>query len=282
MTMDEEQEEKVVFREILVAIDTSKHSQAALEAAASLARMMEATIHGLFVHDEIWNRISKLPSIKTVNELTGQITSFEDESLEDQVRLLKNRLKTKLEQVSRQHELSHSWRSEQGKVEEKILEAAEEADLITIGLRGTSAGRKVLGSSARRIIEKADKPVLILRKGLRLGNTITVVYNSSDESKRGLKIALDIAGKNESTLTVLVLNNESEAEEKIKELENLLKEIPVFAEIKLLENTNISQFLNTLNRQKPGLLILPKNQPIFARSLEFILRHINYPLLLIN
>lgn len=279
--MDEEQEETFLIRRILVAIDTSKHSQAALEAAASLARTLEANIHGLFVHDEIWNRVSKLPSITTVNTLTGQVTSFEDNTMEERVRLLKNRLRRKLEQISRQHELSHSWRSERGKVEEKILEAAEDADLITIGLKGASARRKVLGSSALKIIHQSNKPVLILKEGLRLGTTITSVYDGSKASQRGIQVALGLAEKKESTLTVFVVNNNSNArKQRDNQLENMLDDAPVFVEIERLNQPDVSLFLNSINQQKPGLLIVPKEQPLLSRSLQIVLNNINCPLLM--
>lgn len=281
--MDEESEKTVFFREILVAIDTSKHSHAALEAAALLARTMEANIHGLFVHDEIWNRVSRLPSITTVNTFTGRVTTFENDTMEDQVRLLKNRLRQKLENVSRQHQLTHSWRSEKGKVDEKILEAAKDADLITIGLKGVSARRKILGSSAQRIIKEADKPILILKEGLRLGTTITAVYDGSNESRKGIEMALHIAEKNETTLTVLVVDNNSEAQdEQNKKLENLLQDSPVFAEIELLDQPNTTHFINAINQQKNGLLIVPKNQPLLTRSLQIVLNNINCPLLMMN
>lgn len=281
--MDKEQEDTFLIRKILVAIDTSKHSQAALEAAASLARTMEANIHGLFVHDEIWNRVSKLPSMTTVNTLTGQVTSFKEDTMEERVRLLKNRLRRQLERISRQHELSHSWRSERGKVEEKILEAAEDADLITIGLKGASARRKVLGSSARKIIQQSNKPVLILKEGLRLGTTITAVYDGSKASQKGLEVALGIAEKNESTLTVFVVNNNSNArKQQNNQLENLLNDTSVFVEIERLNQTDVSRFLNSINRQKSGILIVPKELPLLTRSLQMILNNINCPLMMMS
>lgn len=281
--MDEENEKTVLIREILVAIDTSKHSQAALEAAAFLARTLEANIRGVFVHDEIWNRVSQLPSTSSVNTLTGQISSFENDTMEYKIKLLKNRLRKKIESVSRRHQISHSWHYLRGKVEEKILDAAKESDLITIGLKGSSATRKVLGSSARRIIERADKPVLILKEGLRLGTTITAVYDGSKESQKGIKMALHIAERNESTLSVLVINNSQQApEERNKELKNLLQNKPDFVEIELLDKPNVSRFLNSVNQQKCGLLIVPKDQPLLNKALQIILININCPLLLMN
>ncbi|MDZ7719270.1 MAG: universal stress protein [Balneolaceae bacterium] len=269
--MVEENEKTILVREILVAVDTSKHSQAALEAAALLARILEAKIQGFFVYDEIWNRVSRLPSISVVNSLTGQISPFEDQTMENQVSVLENRLRKKLENISRRHKITYSWNSTRGKVEEEILEAAKNSDLITIGLKGASARRKVLGSSARRIIQQADKPILILKEGLHLGRKITAVYDGSEESYRAVQAALNIAERNESTITILMVNNNSELHsERNKEIEKLLRNSPVYAKVELLDQPNASRFLNSVNQQKSGLLILSKDQPLLRRSLQVI------------
>lgn len=281
--MDEETEKTVLVREILVAVDISKHSQAALEAAVALARTLEANIRGVFVHDEVWNHISRLPSISAVNTLTGQIFPFEDDTMEERVRLLESRLRQKLENISRRRDITHSWHSARGIVEEEILVAAKKTDLITIGLKGSSTRRKIMGSSARRVIEKTDKPVLVLKEGLRLGRTITAVYDGSTGSQKGIKMALDIAERNESTLKVLILNNELEArEDRNQKLESLFRNRNVFAKFELLDRPDASQFLNSVNQQKSGLLIVPKDLPLLKRSLDVILNHINCPLLMMN
>lgn len=281
--MDEVKEKTVLIREILVAIDTSRHSHAALEAAASLARAMEANIQGIFVHDEIWNRVSRLPSISAINTLTGQVSPFEDDTMQERAKLLENRLRQRLQNIGRRYQITHSWHSSHGKVEEEILKAGRETDLITIGLKGASARRKILGSSARRVIEQTEKPILILKEGLRLGATISAVYDGSKESKKGIVMALSIAERNESTLTILFVNNDPEKrKERIKELENILRETTIFAEIELLDQPNAGQFFNSLNQQKSGLLIVPKNQPLLRRSLQVFLNHINCPLLMMS
>ncbi|MGK7369184.1 MAG: universal stress protein [Candidatus Halalkalibacterium sp. M3_1C_030] len=281
--MAEDSNRSVLLREILVAIDTSSHSQAALEAAVTLAKTMEANLQGLFVQDELWQKISKLPSTSTVNTLTGNVLPLESETLEDQVRLLRNRLRRKMEFLSRRNKVTYSWSSMQGKVEEKVLEASKNADLITIGLKGKSARRKRIGSSAKKIIQKAGKPVLVLKEGLHLGTNLTVVYDASKESQKGIRLALKIAEKNNSSINVLVVDNNPDAlDQRNKELENLVDGASVSVNIELMKNTDLGSFLNSINEQHSGLLIVPKNQPLLAKSFETILLHINCPLLMVN
>jgi hypothetical protein len=155
--------------------------------------------------------------------------------------------------------------------------------MITIGLKGHSARKKKLGSSAKTIIQKADKPVLILKEGLHLGTTLTAVYDASEESQKGIRLALKIARKNNSTLKVLVVDNNPKAlEQRNKELEKILDDTNVSVKVELMEGTDLGSFLNSINKQHSGLLIIPKSQPLLARALETVLIHINCPLLMVN
>lgn len=281
--MAEEAKKTILLREILVAIDTSAHSQAALEAAVALAKTMEANIQGLFVEDELWNKITNLPSTRAVNALTGDVLPLENETLENQVSILRNRLRRKLEQLSSRNRVKYSWSSARGNVENKILEASENADLITIGLKGHSARRKNLGSSAKMVIQKAEKPVLILKEGLHLGTTLTAVYDASKESQRGIRLALKIAKRNKSSLKVLVVDNNPDAvDQRNKELEKILENTEVSVKVELMKRTDLGSFLNSINEQRSGLLIIPKSQPLLAKSFETVLLHINCPLLMVN
>jgi nucleotide-binding universal stress UspA family protein len=281
--MPEDTDRTVLLREILVAIDTSTHSQAALEAAVTLAKTMEANLQGLFVQDEIWQKLSQLPSTSSVNTLTGNVIPLESETLEDHINLLRNRLRRKMEYLSRRNKVTYSWNSLRGKVEDKILEASKNADLITIGLKGKSASRKRIGSSAKKIIQQAHKPVLVLKEGLHLGRTLTVVYDASRESQKGIKLALKIAEKNNSSINVLVVDNNPEVlDQRSKELENLVEGAGVAVNVELMKNTDLGSFLNSINEQHSGLLIVPKNQPLLEKSFETVLLHINCPLLMVN
>lgn len=274
---------EILLHNILVAIDTSSHSRAALKAAAALAKIMEARIHGLFVQDEIWSKISRIPSSSTINELTGTIRPLKQKKLEHQIEMLEKRLRRRLETISRKNKIKHSWESVRGIVEEKILEAAEEADLITIGRRGSSfPGRRRLGSSAKAVIQKSDKPVLILKQGLELGSKITILYDASAESQRGMRLALSLAQKNDSPITILVADNNSKAlKERDKELENTLEEVSISTTVKLLEHTDTWSFLNSVRNLNSDLLVISKNQPVIRDNLEIVLNNLNCPILLI-
>jgi len=282
--MTDDLDDSVVLRRILVAVDTSSHSLAALEAAATIARKMEADIHGLFVQDEIWEKLSRLPSIATINELTGETKSLEEKNLEKQVEQQKKRLRRHLKTISREHNISYHWDTVQGRVVDEILRAAESADLITIGRRGHSfPEKKKLGSSAKAIIRLTNKPILLLKKGLKLGNPITVVYDASEESERCLQLGLSLAKKNDSTLTILVLDNNSDSSQKRNtQLEKMVDSAQVSVKVQLFQNPNIWGLTHAVNRRDSGLLIIPRHQPLLQDELESIIYMLKCPLLLMT
>lgn len=275
---DKEKEKTVFFRRILVGVDTSSHSRAALEAAALLAQKMEGKLFGLFVQDEVWSKICKMPSVTAVNELTGATQSLEEKDLQEQIDLLAKRLRRQLRTISRENKISHTWKTVRGRVEEEILEAAKEADLITIGRRGSSfPQKKKLGSSAKAIIQSADKPILILKKGLKLGKNITALYDGSEESKRSIQLALSLADEKKG-ITVLVLRDQANKEE-VKEItEGTL--LPV--EVLELTNPDIWRITHFVNQQNAGLFIIPKNQSLLKNSIESVLNQLKCPLLMMR
>jgi len=283
--MPNEDQERVLLHKILVAVDTSAHSQAALEAAAALANLLEADIKGLFVRENHWTRLSGLPSLTAVHELTGEAYELPEDTLEQEIENLTRRLRRQIQRVSRQREIEHSLKTVHGKAEEEILKAARESDLITIGWRGRSYPTvKKLGSTARNIIRKANKPVFVLGKNVRLGKRISVLYNASKEAQRALKLGLVVAERSESELSVILSPEDRETDYKrSKEVEKEVDRVDVPVRITQLPRPDLYSLLYLLNRRRPGLMIMPKNHTFLqGESLDTMLARLSSPLLLMS
>ena len=283
--MTADSDKSIILRSILVAVDTSAHSRAALKAAAALANIMKADIRGLFVQEEHWSRLSRLPTANVINELTGRAQKLEEESLNRQVNELKSRLRKELQYISNKYEVAHSWETKEGKVADQILEAAQKADLITIGRRGRSSlSSKKLGSTAQTLIQKSEKPILVLKKGLQLGKSIAALYDSSAESRKGLQLALSLAEKNDRRLSILVTNNRQEsAGERNKRVEKMVDNTSIPVSVTMLNQPSIGSFIHAINRQRSGLLVIPKHHAFLQNdSLETTLDYLNCPVLMMS
>lgn len=281
---DQSDNRKILFSKILVALDSSRHSDAALEAAAAIAKALQANMYGLFIQDERWLQISRLSTATEVNELTGNIEPLAVHRLEKQIKILEGRIHRRFVQISRKHELSYRWNSLEGNVNDKLLEASRNADLITIGTRGKSfTGRHRIGSTARTVIEKSDKPVLILQKGLQINETVISIYDGSELSLKGIEFGLSLAEKNETKLIILKINSEGEGSDARNTLKDLVKESTVHVDIHVLDPFNSGTFINLVGRQYGGLLIIPDvNRFAKMATLEKLLYNLSNPILLMR
>ncbi|WP_340104275.1 universal stress protein [Rhodohalobacter sp. 8-1] len=281
MTDSDDNSEKL--KEILVALDHSYHSRTALETAAIIAQLLQARIHGIFVRDPKWLRLSELPSLVEVEELTGRLSSVGRKSIEQEIRSLEKTIREHFELISRQHELSHTWSSAEGKVAEKILEAAEDSDIITIGSRGRSYSKsrsEKIGSTALTILQKAEKPVLILQKSYTPERSPIVVFDGSERSVSGLSFASDVAEKNETSFAVIDISEAFPVDDhKYNLKETLTNERE--AQIVTLQQADMGRFLFLVNSLRGGIVILPKTKRFTKRNvLELILDTADSPVLL--
>ncbi|MDZ7773499.1 MAG: universal stress protein [Balneolaceae bacterium] len=281
--MAEESEKERVLREILVAVDTSPHSHAALEAAVTLAHILEANVKGLFVENELWGRLSDLPVTTSISELTGEEGPLERDTVEEKMTRLRNRIRDRMHDLGQHYQVTYSMETASGKVDEKVLEASRRSDLITLGLKGNYAKRGRLGSTARAIIRQSDKPVLILEKGMYVGTVLTVVYDGSPSGRKGLAIALQIAKNDNSRLSVLVTGEGDKlTEERRVEVRDVLDRHRVFADVQAMPHADLGSFMDVVYRQRCGLLVLPKGMEVVSKYLDSLLRNVKCPLLLVS
>ena len=73
-------------RRILVALDASAHSLAAVEAAARLAEKVDAELEGLFVEDVNLIRLARLELAREIDVLSARLRDLESQQLERQLR----------------------------------------------------------------------------------------------------------------------------------------------------------------------------------------------------
>ncbi|MFH5833690.1 universal stress protein [Halalkalibaculum sp. DA3122] len=274
------------FRRILVALDTSNHSRAALQAAAYLAKLSEAELRGLYVSDATWHQISRLSLISEVSELTGEPRTFSEEDISRQSKLVENRIRDLLKQVAGTMEIPHTLDSVQGSIEDELIKASEEADLITIGRAGHSHKQESkLGKTARFIVRRSSKPVLMLEHGLSIGGApVICIYDGTEQAQRSLELALKIARKSSTRLLVIGLANQSDSvNNRNKEIEERVQNASIPVRLHLLKQHNIWNVTRLLNKLYGSLLVMPKDQPLIREEWAGKIFHMaKCPLLLIS
>lgn len=280
-----EQTVELTIRRILVALDTSTHSMAALEASARLAASIEAELIGIFVEDVNLLRLAKLPFSKEVTWPSAARRALSEEDMEQELRLRASQARRALAYAAEEAEAEWSFRTVRGTVTEEVLKAALEADLLSLGRASRPLTKRVrLGSTARAAADKARRPVFLARKGVDPQQPIVVTYDGSPVGMRGLAAAVQMAQTNESNLIVLIMADDADdAPQLAEEASTWLDKRVAHAEYRYLPNDDRENLAFELQREECGLVILAGESPLLqGKALRRLLDELDCPALLVR
>jgi nucleotide-binding universal stress UspA family protein len=149
---------------LLVALDGSPTTQAAASVAIQLARAQDVAIHGLYVVDE---RLVMDPYANSDKELGA-----------------KQGLTSRPELIARFEEL--------GAVPELVVQAATDAELVTVGRRGLghATDGQHLGRNLRAIARHVTRPILIGGDERQPIRRLLLVYDPSRRNQEALAWAV--------------------------------------------------------------------------------------------
>jgi len=192
------------IRRIVVALDTSADSLAALRTAAQLAAGLSAELHGLFVEDDNLVRLAGLPFACEVGRAAAP-RRLEAAAVERQLRLLAAEARRALEQEAARRSLAWTFRVARGQVAREVVAAVEEGDLLILGRvsRPILPGRPS-GSTARAAATGATSSVLLLARVAAPGRPVVVVYDGGTLARRALDLAVRIARLQDGSITLLL------------------------------------------------------------------------------
>ncbi|MDX1688811.1 MAG: universal stress protein [Candidatus Promineifilaceae bacterium] len=285
---EEEQSERqqelqeLAIRRILVALDTSTHSMAALQAAANLAATLQAELRGLFVEDVNLLRLAALPFAREVRWTTASRRTLDEEEMERELQLRASQARRALAYAAEQAEAEWSFRVVRGVVSKEVLEAALDADLLSLGRASrTRASRVPLGSTARAAAGKAPGAVLLARMGADLEQPIIVTYDGSPPAERALAAAARMSQANGSNLIVLIMADPDEAPQLAEEAHDYLEPRVPHAEYRNLSSGQ--ELVLAVERETFGLLILGGESPILeGDELQNLLDRLDCPVMLVR
>ena len=147
-----------MFERVIVAIDWSEHSERALEAAATLAKLSGGTVRLLHVH-EVARLTPSGPG--PLADAIGDVANEELEAVKAKVSVASGELAASGATVTSEIRVALS-----GQVASEIVEEAGAwgADCVVIGTRGLSniAGI-IMGSTTNKVLNLTTLPVLVVR-----------------------------------------------------------------------------------------------------------------------
>jgi nucleotide-binding universal stress UspA family protein len=282
-----QRESGFTLRRILVALDASAHSLAALEAAADLAAAMQAEMEGLFVEDINLIRLASLPCTREVRH-TASLASLDLEQMERALKAQAAEARQAMAAAARRARVQWSFRVARGRVAHEVLAASVAADLVTLGKLGRTSSRQArLGSTALRALAGAPAAVLLVEHrrvgGYRLGGVL-VVYDGTEGAGRALDAAVSLAKASGFSLTVLLLAEDSNSVQELKlavarSIEGRSLEVRWRA-LGLVEGHSL---VRVIQSDEAALLVLSLSSPQLPEAaVAKLLGHISNPVLLIR
>lgn len=282
--MNEERRD-LIIRRILVALDASPHSLAALEAAVELAARFRAELLGLFVEDVNLLRLAELPFAREVGFFSATRRRLDTVEIERQLRVRAKRVQRTFTVTIERREVRGSFRVARGVITSELLAAASEADVLILGKAGWSlARRRRLGSTARAVLSKAPSSTLILQRGTRLGLPALVVYDGSPLARKALATAASLVEGEDGPLTVLLLADGLDRARRLQaQADELLRGRRLEVRYRSLTESSIPKLTHLLRAEKTGTLVLPARSSLLqAEALVTFLDEIEVPVLLVR
>lgn len=288
----EEPKREHPIRRIVVALDASADSLAALEASAELAAALGAELVGLYVEDVNVLRLVGRTAATEIDILSGRRRSLGRSDLERQLRVQAARARRTLERAAGGLELRWSFRTVRGRPSHELL--SEAADLITLGVRGHGPGRGP-GSTVLRLLDATGSSVLVTRRGAALGASVFVLHDGDDASERAVALGAHLALLREAPLTVLLAGppNTPEGGPSRQEERAILARVrarvaavskreggTVPLHLRRLPAPDTASLLDELRHHRCGLLVLPRSAPL--RDLRLLLRQSHCPVLVVD
>ncbi|RPI32848.1 MAG: universal stress protein [Chloroflexota bacterium] len=274
-------EREKAIRRILVALDASPHSLAALRAAAELASRLDAEIIGVFVEDIRLLRVAESPLARQVTSYSRTMHAFDTRQIERELRAQAERARRTMALLAARARLRSSFQVARGEIAAELLRYAAEADMIFLGRTGWS-GKRQLGSTTRIIIDQSPRQTMILGQVARLGLQLGLVYDGSEKSLPALQAAANLVMEANAYLTVLILANHPDTARQYQtEASAWLSEHGLSASFHWLVNTSINVLVSLLRTENLGALVIPTgSEAVPVSVLAELIDKIDIPILL--
>ena len=273
------------FRRIVVAVDGTPSSLAALEATGELASAWGAEVVGLFVEDMNLLRMASLPFAHEVGSHSGAHRAVNPDAFERAFRSQAERARNTLWYVAERFRLSASFFVARGSVKAELQKALGDADMLSMGKGGGSVAAGLgLGTNAKALAAETGGIVLMFSHVASVSGPPAVVYDGSEVGEKALAAATELARALGTSLMVLcpveVEFNRKELEEKAK---STLKDPSPTLDFRQIITRNVRDLARYVRSSGANVAVVPTQSPVLPReAIETLLSRFFGPVMLVG
>ncbi len=278
----------MIIRNILIPTDGSDYSKTALEYGIYIAKRLEAELTGLHIIDV------KILQGPIFSDIFGSVSlSPFPEFLTVIEKGLHERADSILEAFRRRCEgagLTPRIKKVTGIIDEEILRAGHEADLILLAQRGEHypLSRSVLlGSTAEAVVRKAGKPVMVTPAEYREIESMGLAYDGSPSAQHALGIAAQLSVKTRWPITVILITDQQAlAAELTQKVESYLEPFEIDSDVVVLRGKEEKEIIRFIREGAVELMLMGAHghsrfkELLLGSTTSYVIRNSTIPVLL--
>jgi nucleotide-binding universal stress UspA family protein len=192
---------------VLVLLDGSRMSYAALRAAAEIAASTGADVLGVFVEELNQLRSAGYGFAREVGASSGVSRPFDPAGVEQRMQRLADKARRALAGAVAPHGGRHSLSIARGHVIDEVLALAGPGDLLVLGRVGwSSAPGARLGSTAKGLVHRSPGRVLLWceKRSLPQGRVVVFLNDHVDANSRAIQAAAEVTRRSHRPVTLLL------------------------------------------------------------------------------
>jgi len=266
---------------VLILLDGSRLSLAALEAAADIAHARKAEVLGVFVEEVNLLRSAGYGFTREVGRNSGVARPMDLAAIEARMRSLAEQARRSLERAMAQRGLAQALTLCRGRVADEVLNLARPGDLLVLGRVGWSGSPgSRLGSTARVLVSQALGDVLLWADPpMRSRNRIVVLLNHDQGANhRAVRVGAELARRNRQPLTILVRTETGRDERIAEDLLACMESEGITARVSFLPMASAGAVAQVIREEGASQLVLSRQCSLFReQGADTLLMEMNLP-----
>lgn len=252
---------------VLVLLDGSRLSLAALETAADIAHARGTGVLGIYVEEVNLLRSAGYGFAREVGGSSGMARPLDRARMEARMQALAEGARKALEEAMARRGIPQTLERCRGQVVTEVLNLAGPEDLLIlgrVGWSGTPGAR--LGSTARTLVQKAQGDVLLWAQPRTRPQSRVVVLLNHDQgaNHRAVQVGADLALRHHQPLTVLVRTASGDHQQITHDLLSYLQREGIPARVRLLPIGSTEAVTRALREESASHLVVSRKCSLFA------------------
>ena len=267
---------------VLILLDGSRLSLAALEVAAEIAAARNAEVLGIFVEEINLLRAAGYGFAQEVGGSSGLARPLEVAALEARMQTQAEQARRLLQQTMARRGLAQSLKLCRGRVAEEVLGLMQPEDLVVLGRAGWSAilGAR-LGSTARILLRQAPGEVLLWTESRpqRQNRVVVLLNHDQAANHRAVRVAAELARRSNQPLTVFIRTTSAVDRSMAEDMLTDLQRAGITARIKWILATSANATVRALQEEGASQLVVSRSNGLLAdQHADALLSELNLPI----